>query len=332
MSHPTKYRKKPVEVEATVEAMPVTEHNLAEVAAWCGGKLRDAGRMPPHIAIPIPKGGTTLAFVGDYVLSDGGRFYPQSRGGFEATYEPVQSTSEPQGEPRRWKLWRIDRGEGAEVWQGAEGPATNPPDDCGLTGIDWAEAATVEVVEVQPPAADRIEAIADVLFGSVSLEDEDGKPAPREHYIDLARQVAALASELQEGAGEPDNGQGADRDWLESQKATVETRRSEAAGPLNTWLGGYLEALSHVLARSHAGSQPDQGQQSSLAERIKAELRSESDENTGLAGPLGEAIATAAGSYSLEFVTPEQLAEGICNWLDPQPHTSRDGGEGEVDR
>lgn len=58
-----------------------------------------------------------------------------------------------------------------------------------------------------------------------------------------------------------------------------------------------------------------QGVSERLCERIKAELHSESDGNTGLAGALGEAIATAAGSYSLEFVTPEQLAEGICSWL-----------------
>ena len=34
-----------------------------------------------------------------------------------------------------------------------------------------------------------------------------------------------------------------------------------------------------------------------------------------LDGPLGEAIGCVAGSASLEFVTPEELAEGIGNWL-----------------
>lgn len=31
---------------------------------------------------------------------------------------------------------------------GAEGPATNPPDDCDLTSLDWIDVATIEVVEV----------------------------------------------------------------------------------------------------------------------------------------------------------------------------------------
>ena len=56
---------------------------------------------------------------------------------------------------------------------------------------------------------------------------------------------------------------------------------------------------------------------SKLAERVKAELY---DVEVGgdpysLSGPLGEAIADVSGSYSLEFITPEQLAEGIAAWL-----------------
>jgi hypothetical protein len=53
-----------------------------------------------------------------------------------------------------------------------------------------------------------------------------------------------------------------------------------------------------------------------LAQQIKAELHSDEDGTTRLAGPLGEAISEAAGSCSLEFVEPEQLAEGICDWLE----------------
>lgn len=52
-----------------------------------------------------------------------------------------------------------------------------------------------------------------------------------------------------------------------------------------------------------------------LAEQIKAELHSDDDGTTCLAGKLGEAISEEAGSCSLEFITPEQLAEGIVAWL-----------------
>jgi hypothetical protein len=60
---------------------------------------------------------------------------------------------------------------------------------------------------------------------------------------------------------------------------------------------------------------------SKLAKRVKAELHSEvpraadGSGDASLSGTLGEAIAGAAGSYSLEFITPEQLAEGIAAWL-----------------
>lgn len=90
-------------------------------------------------------------------------------------------------EPRQWTIWRIERGSGAEVWQGAEGPPTNPPGD--LVGEDWIEAAKVRVVEVREPTSGAVEAVADALDAVVALEDEDGKPAPREHYMDLARRV-----------------------------------------------------------------------------------------------------------------------------------------------
>ena len=64
-----------------------------------------------------------------------------------------------------------------------------------------------------------------------------------------------------------------------------------------------------------------------VALQVKADLYSETPEATTLAGPLGEAIAEAAGSYSLEFVTPEQLAEGICAWLTNPTIWEPDGGE-----
>lgn len=51
-----------------------------------------------------------------------------------------------------------------------------------------------------------------------------------------------------------------------------------------------------------------------LKQRVRAELTS--DERGWLEGSLGEAISNAAGMASLEFVYPEDVAKGICNWLD----------------
>jgi hypothetical protein len=52
-----------------------------------------------------------------------------------------------------------------------------------------------------------------------------------------------------------------------------------------------------------------------IQERVQAELVSESEHNRSLNGPLGEQIAIASGSFSLEFTDPGQLVEGICAWL-----------------
>lgn len=62
-------------------------------------------------------------------------------------------------------------------------------------------------------------------------------------------------------------------------------------------------------------------QASLWAERVKAELHSEvpldadGHGDLSLDGALGQAIAGAAGHCYLEFITPEQLAEGIVAWL-----------------
>lgn len=54
---------------------------------------------------------------------------------------------------------------------------------------------------------------------------------------------------------------------------------------------------------------------SEVRDALRRDLHSDSEETKGLAGPAGEAIADVSGSYSLEFTTSEQVAQGICNWL-----------------
>ena len=104
-----RYRKKPVEIEA----MQLTRENVAEVAAWCGGRVvEDPKPSDPtdvYVALDIP----TLEGVmraetfhsstwdgrryrgGDFVIRGvQGEFYPCKPDIFDATYEPVP---EPEG-------------------------------------------------------------------------------------------------------------------------------------------------------------------------------------------------------------------------------------------
>ena len=87
MTKPTKYRKKPV----VVEAMQVTDSlgNHAEVARWIG----DAAEVPfaePYIVINTLEG-RMRADIGDYIIRGvQGEFYPCKPDIFEATYEPVE--------------------------------------------------------------------------------------------------------------------------------------------------------------------------------------------------------------------------------------------------
>lgn len=56
-----------------------------------------------------------------------------------------------------------------------------------------------------------------------------------------------------------------------------------------------------------------------IKERVTTELVSDYGKERGrvLSGALGEQIAIAAGSLNLNsYVTPEQVAAGVCTWLD----------------
>ena len=52
-----------------------------------------------------------------------------------------------------------------------------------------------------------------------------------------------------------------------------------------------------------------------IKESVRQELRSD-EGTTLLAGNLGAAIATASNYWLLEHCTPENVANGICDWLD----------------
>lgn len=86
----SKYRKKPVEVEA----MQFTrDSESAEfVAAWCSGALY---RLPDDTVSQIRIGtleGEMVAAPGDWIIRGvQGEFYPCKPDIFEATYEPVQA-------------------------------------------------------------------------------------------------------------------------------------------------------------------------------------------------------------------------------------------------
>ncbi|MDY0891868.1 hypothetical protein [Frigoribacterium sp. CFBP9030] len=105
---PTKFRKKPVEIEA----MQLTRTNVDEVASWCGGQvIRLAKPSDPsdvYIALDIPtlegkmradtfhsstySGGEYHG--GDYIIRGvQGEFYPCKPDIFAATYEPVHQVT-----------------------------------------------------------------------------------------------------------------------------------------------------------------------------------------------------------------------------------------------
>lgn len=88
---PTRYRKKPVVVEA---AGPITADNADAIARWSGGivfrHLGDGGLVAYAVGIPTLEG-TMAARIGDYVVRGiVGEFHPVRGDIFAQTYEAAE--------------------------------------------------------------------------------------------------------------------------------------------------------------------------------------------------------------------------------------------------
>lgn len=84
----TKYRKKPVVIEA-MQLIPGDQNNLELVRQWCGGNVKWGDR---RISIRTLEG-TMYAEPGDFVICGvKGEFYPCKPDIFEATYEKAESS------------------------------------------------------------------------------------------------------------------------------------------------------------------------------------------------------------------------------------------------
>jgi hypothetical protein len=90
-----KYRKKPIEVEAL--QLVEGSGDPHDVAKWCGGRVvNNFGHPSGKVAIAIRTlEGEMTAQYGDWIIKGiKGEFYPCKSDIFEASYEPVPTTSD----------------------------------------------------------------------------------------------------------------------------------------------------------------------------------------------------------------------------------------------
>jgi hypothetical protein len=85
---PTRWRKKPVEVEAMKVTVDAAGWPSAVVTAWCGG-VGTLDAYGARIAVST-RIGTMYALPDDWIVKDAnGDFYSWPTKRFEATYEPA---------------------------------------------------------------------------------------------------------------------------------------------------------------------------------------------------------------------------------------------------
>ena len=78
-----------------VDAVQVTQDNMAEVAEWCSGRIQQADlRSGPvdYIKVAVPHTVSerqTMAFVGDWVLKAGKTFKVYTQKAFDGSFEAI---------------------------------------------------------------------------------------------------------------------------------------------------------------------------------------------------------------------------------------------------
>ncbi|MGX9924121.1 hypothetical protein ACWIG4_30205 [Streptomyces sp. NPDC002248] len=133
----TKYRKKPIEIEA----QRLTPETLKAIKQWVGTSARVHTEgvplgAPIKLAITTP-GGVMLADFGDWIIKGvAGEFYPRKPDIFAATYEKVDSDEPPQDEAVKMTIRLtslLDR------WTALDGPRP------GITTYEWWNARLTEL-------------------------------------------------------------------------------------------------------------------------------------------------------------------------------------------
>lgn len=84
-----------------VDGIQVTEENINDVAAWCGGEVLEQepkkGDPKKYIKVDVRRPlhhRQTMAFVNDWILKAGTGFKVYTESAFDSNFDPVEETEE----------------------------------------------------------------------------------------------------------------------------------------------------------------------------------------------------------------------------------------------
>lgn len=84
-----------------VDSVRVTEHNMAEVAEWCGGSVVEDEKLGTFISVKVHRPLTerqTQAFIGDWVLFGGTGYKVYTAKAFDKSFEKVKTLTKAQAD------------------------------------------------------------------------------------------------------------------------------------------------------------------------------------------------------------------------------------------
>lgn len=84
-----------------VDAVRVTEENMARVAEWCGGEIKNDSQEGPYIKVKVYRpmvDRQAMAFLGDWVLFAGTGFKVYTPKAFDKSFEKVRTLSKEEAD------------------------------------------------------------------------------------------------------------------------------------------------------------------------------------------------------------------------------------------
>lgn len=84
-----------------VDAVRVSEENMAKVAEWCGGEIKNDSQEGPYIKVKVHRPLTerqSMAFLGDWVLFAGTGFKVYTPKAFDKSFEKVRTLTKEQAD------------------------------------------------------------------------------------------------------------------------------------------------------------------------------------------------------------------------------------------
>jgi hypothetical protein len=187
-----------------VDAVRVSENNIAEVAEWCKGTIKTTEEGAQFIEVEVYRpinDRQTQAHIGDWVLYAGNGFKVYTPKAFDKSFERVKTLTKDQADAAGIKVPHEPRPKSRAIPRKPTNPVLSKenaeklramvPQEPAPLEEKAAEAQIVASVLSEPPADQQVTVIDDGHIHSMSIVAEEPNPGAGVHSIEVKQQEEA---------------------------------------------------------------------------------------------------------------------------------------------